>query len=77
MSTDKYAIIEQFAGREGVKRRAVENFLLTSAHYPLYISASNLQLDARLYGWNRLTVKAIQEGLLELEKFFAAERIVL
>jgi ABC-type lipoprotein release transport system permease subunit len=45
------------------KRIAVENFLATSRYYDYTTQLMNLKLDAKLYGWNADTVKAIRLGL--------------
>ena len=56
--------IEKLASRSGVKRIAVENFLMT-----LHESSGeagnlyNLKSDARVYGWNARTVAAIKAGI--------------
>lgn len=56
--------IEKLATRTGVKKMAVENFLMT-VHHNLSIQAAlgNLVLDAKLYHWNRATVEAIMDGI--------------
>lgn len=54
--------IATFAGRKGVRKIAVENFLGTMGEN--YRDASmNLKLDARLYRWSTATVKAIEAGI--------------
>lgn len=56
--------IEKLARRKGVRRIAVENFLMTVTNNPNSSTAfSNLFLDAKLYKWNAATVKAIQKGI--------------
>ncbi len=61
--------LEQLASRTGVKRIAVENFLmsvpLTTEHpYGARGCAEvNLSGDAIAYRWNAATVKAIRDGL--------------
>lgn len=46
------------------KKIAVENFLMTvgSNDNPIY-ARLNLDMDARLYGWNKETINAIKEGI--------------
>lgn len=58
--------IERFASREGVKRIAVENFLMSMGSVARDVSL-NLHQDAGLYRWNSKTVKAIQDGILLAE----------
>ena len=56
--------IEKLASREGVRRIAVENFLITVANNPdEYSAMANLSLDAGLYNWNAATKKAIRDGI--------------
>lgn len=55
--------IEKFAGREGVKRRAVENFLCSLSGGTKSEALGNLRQDARDYRWNAPTQKAISEGI--------------
>lgn len=58
-------IIESLASRDGVRETAVWNFLGTAHHCGTVANAlMNLGMDARLYGWNKETVKAIRDGLL-------------
>ena len=58
--------IEQLAGRPGVKRLAVENFLST-----LYLPAgyagnlANANADARCYRWSEATLRAIRDGVFQ------------
>jgi hypothetical protein len=60
LSTDQ---IEKFAGRKGVKRTAVENFLGTIVGSRSTDARRNLQTDARVYKWNAPTVNAISAGI--------------
>lgn len=56
--------IEKFAGRDGVKRIAVENFLMTL--HPDAGEAGNLynlKSDTKSYKWNAKTVTAIRAGI--------------
>lgn len=57
--------IEKLANRAKVNETAVWNFLGT-AHYCGSIpnALMNLDMDARLYGWNKETKQAIRDGLL-------------
>jgi len=56
--------IKQLASRKGVRRIAVEDFLLTVTNNEDYVTAyANLALDRRLYNWNSATVKAIAIGI--------------
>lgn len=56
--------IKRLASRKGVKKRAVENFLMTlTANRDSSTAYANLALDARLYHWNSATVKAIARGI--------------
>jgi hypothetical protein len=59
--------IEELASRKGVRRVAVENFLMTiSRDGPIDAHYANLQMDARLYNWNAATVAAIRAGISAL-----------
>lgn len=56
--------IEKLASRKGVRRIAVENFLMSVTANPnAYIARLNLNYDARLYKWNSATVRAIRSGI--------------
>jgi hypothetical protein len=56
--------IESFANRKDVCRDSVINFLMTVDNCGEYLNAlSNLHSDAKLYGWNKQTVKAIYDGI--------------
>ena len=60
--TDKE--IEKLASRKGVKRIAVENFLMTNhINKTPMVAYANLHLDTCLYKWNSATVKAISDGI--------------
>lgn len=54
--------IEKFAGRKGVRRIAVENFLMSMGDDE-YIASMNMIQDTQLYRWNRETIKAIKDGI--------------
>lgn len=54
--------IKKFASRKGVRRIAVENFLMSMGSN--YMNANlNLEIDVRLYKWNKRTIKAINDGI--------------
>jgi len=56
--------IKKLAARPGVKKVAVENFLMTVHHNTaVHAALYNLAMDAKLYGWNRATVNAILAGI--------------
>ena len=56
--------IEKLAMRKGVKKIAVENFLMTVTNNANERDAwMNLEMDARLYKWNVKTVRAIGDGI--------------
>lgn len=57
--------IEKLASRAGVKRVAVENFLMGVSPSTGRIDdhLANLEMDARLYKWNAATVAAIRAGI--------------
>lgn len=56
--------IEKLASRKGVKKIAVENFLMTVDNNPSeYAAIQNMYMDAGLYRWNAATQKAIKEGI--------------
>ncbi len=64
--------IERLASKPGVRRIAVENFLLTVENNDnSYIAMENLYMDAGLYKWNIATQKAIKEGI---KKYFSCKR---
>lgn len=54
--------IEQLASRPGVKRIAVENFLISMGTDGM-IARTNLELDTKCYKWNTATVRAIRAGI--------------
>lgn len=54
--------IEQFASRPGVKRIAVENFLM-SVGGDEWFDRMNLKSDTKLYNWNKATFDAISDGI--------------
>lgn len=53
-----------FARFPKAKKIAVENFVDSAAESPA-LNSANLSYDAKLYGWNYDTVKAIQTALKE------------
>jgi len=56
--------IKRFSSRKGVKKTAVENFLL-SVHNNITksVALDNLFYDAKIYKWNAATVRAILDGI--------------
>ena len=60
--------IERFAGRTGVKRMAVENFLMSLHPCNIENAQENLIVDVRLYSWNAKTRDAILAGIREFKK---------
>ena len=54
--------IAEFAGRAGVRKVAVENFLGTMGEDEK-VAGLNCMYDAGLYGWDAKTVKAIRDGI--------------
>lgn len=57
-------LVEMLAARKGVKRVAVENFLYTMDGLTHQEAIANMELDARLYGWNAATKRAICDGII-------------
>ena len=56
--------IEEFASRRGAHREDVEYFLCTVGQPSNKEGAlMNLYYDARLYGWNISTIRAIEAGI--------------
>lgn len=57
--------IQELASRPGIKKKAVENFLLT-VHINTSEPAAYLNMirDAEMYNWNMETQEAIYEGIL-------------
>ncbi|HID71577.1 MAG TPA: hypothetical protein EYP29_02385 [Thermoplasmata archaeon] len=55
--------IKNLASRPKAKRIAVENFLFSMADLSEREALYNLVLDARFYGWNLATIKAIKDGI--------------
>jgi len=54
--------ISRLGSRVGVKKIAVENFLM-SMGTNAYNAEQNLRLDTYLYNWNATTTKAISDGI--------------
>lgn len=56
--------IERFATRKGVRRLAVENFLMT-CHYSKnsHDAYENARADARSYKWDSNTLAAVIDGI--------------
>lgn len=55
--------IAKLAGRAGVRRIAVENFLGSLSTETPTQALGNLRADARDYGWNQATQSAIMAGI--------------
>lgn len=56
--------IEEFASRRGAHKKDVEYFLYTVGQPSNEEGAlMNLYYDARLYGWNISTIRAIEAGI--------------
>lgn len=64
--------VEQFARKPGVKRIAVENFLLTMGIDSM-AARMNMNYDARIYGWNDATYTAILGGIQYAERKYNNE----
>jgi len=63
--------IEKFASRKGVKRIAVENFLMSMPYEIGRVNnLRNLEMDGQLYKWNFSTKQAIKAGIVMLYKKF-------
>ena len=61
--------IEDFAGRNGVRKIDIENFLMTVHDNPSVEAALlNLMLDAGMYHWNNATIYAIRAGIIKSSK---------
>jgi hypothetical protein len=57
--------ITGLASRTGVRKIAVENFLMTLTNNPSFIAAmENLKQDTRIYKWNKETYSAILDGII-------------
>jgi len=54
--------IRELANQPGVRKTAVENFLISMGNNRM-IAFYNLALDAKLYKWNTATVLAIIKGI--------------
>ena len=56
--------LDKFAAREGVRKIAVENFLMTvTNNSSARIAELNLREDAVRYKWNPATCQAIKDGI--------------
>ena len=62
---DKLSIeeIEKLSSRKGVRKIAVENFLISLNDASYSDAMANLRRDADLYKWSALTRKAISDGI--------------
>ncbi len=56
--------IAELAALPGVSRDAVVNFLSTLDDQSQGEALANLEIDARAYGWNTQTGRAIQLGIM-------------
>ena len=56
--------ISELANRNGVKKIAVENFLMTMGADEI-CAWFNIDMDKTLYNWNRDTIKAIEAGIIK------------
>lgn len=67
MKTLSFSRIAEIAATPGARAVAVENFLgtLDLDEVSLEEARANLASDAKAYGWEPLTVRAIQMGLYE------------
>lgn len=59
--------IGELANMPKVRKIAVENFLSTMGT-DYFTALSNWKLDARLYHWNRETIRAIYDGIRKASK---------
>jgi len=56
--------IAKLANRKNVKSVAVENFLMSMPDtITIYEQKANAHMDASLYNWNAVTLKAILNGI--------------
>jgi len=55
--------IEKLASGKGIKKIAVENFLMSLDGLTEYQAVKNLELDKKLYSWNAAIVRAIRKGM--------------
>jgi len=62
MKTNFDKINEILARHPKARKIAVENFVMTRQS-DIFNNQMNLDLDARLYGWNEDTINAINEAL--------------
>jgi len=62
---DKLSIeeIERLSSRKGVRKIAVENFLISLNDASYSDAMANLRRDTDLYKWNASTRKAISDGI--------------
>jgi hypothetical protein len=61
--------IQTLSSKKGVKKIAVENFLMSvDANPDIRTALLNLQSDSVSYGWNAATVNAIRQGIVEFFK---------
>lgn len=56
--------VEKYASVKGGKRIAIENFLSTlDTSIGVMGNTMNAQMDARMYKWNTVTIRAIEAGI--------------
>jgi hypothetical protein len=56
--------VEKYASVKGGKRIAIENFLCTlDTSIGVMGNTMNAQMDARMYKWNTVTIRAIEAGI--------------
>ena len=57
--------VQELATQEGVRQQAVENFLGTLGDMTEDEAMGNLVQDAKVFRWNTLTIRVIQQGIRE------------
>jgi hypothetical protein len=57
--------IQELANQEGVRKVAIENFLGTLGDMTENEAMANLVQDAKVFRWNTLTIRVIQQGIRE------------
>ncbi len=68
--------IEKFANRPGVRKIAVENFLMSMGDN-IYNAIGNVYLDAKSYEWNKETIRAILEGIWFASRLEERDTIII
>ena len=64
--------ITTFANRNGAKKIAVENFLMSMGTNEI-CALFNMDSDRTLYSWNRETVDAIESGIIKASRSWINE----